>query len=38
VGEPASDIGPVAVFLASELSRYVTGQTVTVDGGAFTGL
>ncbi len=38
VGDPASDIGPVAVFLASDLACYVTGQTVTVDGGAFMGL
>ena len=38
VGDPASDIGPAAVFLASEMSRYITGQTITVDGGAFMGL
>lgn len=32
-GDPAQDIGPVAVFLASEDSRYVTGQTINADGG-----
>jgi NAD(P)-dependent dehydrogenase (short-subunit alcohol dehydrogenase family) len=35
IGDPEADIGPVAVFLASELSRYVTGQTIIVDGGGF---
>ena len=38
IGEPAADIGGVAVFLASDLARFVTGQTVTVDGGSFMGL
>jgi NAD(P)-dependent dehydrogenase (short-subunit alcohol dehydrogenase family) len=38
IGEPQADIGGVAVFLASDLARYVTGQTVTVDGGGFMGL
>jgi NAD(P)-dependent dehydrogenase (short-subunit alcohol dehydrogenase family) len=38
VGDPEADIGPVAVFLASDLARYVTGQTVVADGGSFTGL
>lgn len=32
VGEPP-DIGTVALFLASEASNYVTGQTIIVDGG-----
>ncbi len=32
-GDPASDIGPVAVFLAGDDSRYVTGQTINADGG-----
>lgn len=33
VGDPAGDIGPVAVFLAGPDSRYVTGQTINADGG-----
>jgi len=32
VAEP-SDIGSVAVFLASDASRYITGSTILVDGG-----
>lgn len=32
-GDPEADIGPVALFLASEDSRYVTGQTINADGG-----
>lgn len=33
MGDAEADIGPVAVFLASEESRYVTGNTIHVDGG-----
>lgn len=32
IGEPA-DVASTAVFLASDASRYVTGEIVTVDGG-----
>jgi NAD(P)-dependent dehydrogenase (short-subunit alcohol dehydrogenase family) len=35
-GEPRDLEGPI-VFLASEASRYVTGQTLLVDGGISTG-
>jgi 3-oxoacyl-[acyl-carrier protein] reductase len=37
IGEP-SDIADVGVFLASEKARYITGQTITVDGGVLVGL
>ena len=37
IGEPA-DIADVAVFLASEQARYITGQTITVDGGLLVSL
>jgi NAD(P)-dependent dehydrogenase (short-subunit alcohol dehydrogenase family) len=33
LGDPEADIAPVAVFLASEESRFVTGQTMFADGG-----
>lgn len=34
LGDPEEDIGRVAVFLASEDSKYITGQTIMVDGGS----
>lgn len=34
LGECEEDIGPVAVFLASDDARYITGHTVPADGGA----
>jgi len=32
-GDPELDIGRVAVFLASDDSKYISGQTINVDGG-----
>lgn len=33
VGDPEEDIAPVAVFLAGDDGRYVTGEVIHVDGG-----
>ncbi|NWB11458.1 SDR family oxidoreductase [Pseudomonas sp. D5002] len=33
LGDPARDLAPVLVFLAGEGSRFVTGQTLMIDGG-----
>ena len=35
-GGTPEDVANVCVFLASELSAYVTGQTINVDGGMLT--
>jgi NAD(P)-dependent dehydrogenase (short-subunit alcohol dehydrogenase family) len=34
LGDPDDDIAPVAVFLASDGARYLTGNTLFVDGGS----
>jgi NAD(P)-dependent dehydrogenase (short-subunit alcohol dehydrogenase family) len=33
IGDPADDIAPVVIFLATEDSRWITGQNINVDGG-----
>jgi NAD(P)-dependent dehydrogenase (short-subunit alcohol dehydrogenase family) len=38
VGDPLLDIAPVITFLLGEGARYITGQTLVVDGGRYTGL
>jgi len=34
-GDPETDIGPLAWFLCSDATRYLTGHTFMADGGAF---
>lgn len=32
LGDPEDDIGRTVVFLASDDAKYITGQTIMVDG------
>jgi 3-oxoacyl-[acyl-carrier protein] reductase len=38
VGDATTDVAPVVRFLLEDGSRYITGQTIVVDGGRFTTL
>jgi 3-oxoacyl-[acyl-carrier protein] reductase len=38
IGDPERDIGSVIAFLVGPSARYITGQTLGVDGGHFTNL
>ena len=37
LGDPEEDIAPIALFLASEDSRFLTGHVFYADGGAHLG-
>jgi NAD(P)-dependent dehydrogenase (short-subunit alcohol dehydrogenase family) len=34
-GDPENDLGPAVAFLCSDACRYLTGQTLTLDGGVY---
>jgi 3-oxoacyl-[acyl-carrier protein] reductase len=34
-GDPAADLAPIVAFLCSEASHFVTGTTITADGGVW---
>lgn len=38
IGDPEGDVGPAIAFLVGPSARYITGQTIGVDGGHFTNL
>jgi NAD(P)-dependent dehydrogenase (short-subunit alcohol dehydrogenase family) len=35
-GDPEADIAPVVLFLLSDACRYMTGETLKIDGGGYT--
>jgi NAD(P)-dependent dehydrogenase (short-subunit alcohol dehydrogenase family) len=37
LGDPETDIAPVALFLASDEARFLTGHVFYADGGAHLG-
>jgi 3-oxoacyl-[acyl-carrier protein] reductase len=38
IGDPETDIGAAVAFLVGPGARYITGQTLGVDGGHYTNL
>jgi 3-oxoacyl-[acyl-carrier protein] reductase len=38
MGDPVTDVGGAVAFLCSDAARYITGQTMVVDGGGYMGL
>jgi len=34
LGNPETDLAPVLAFLASDAARFITGQIISVNGGA----
>ncbi len=38
IGNPEADIGTAIAFLVGPGARYITGQTLGVDGGHYTNL
>jgi 3-oxoacyl-[acyl-carrier protein] reductase len=38
LGDAETEIGPVVAFLIGDGARYITGQTIVVDGGRYLGL
>jgi NAD(P)-dependent dehydrogenase (short-subunit alcohol dehydrogenase family) len=37
IGDPETDLGPLVALLASDLAHFVTGATISADGGSWMG-